>query len=466
MEIEGVDREPKSVDAQETLQSFAASLTEALKAAIEVKNQADFVPITKKIKKFGGKLSLAEIRAYFGRKNSIFADSLRRFLESEPGRGTLPCPHSEDQVTDLLVFGLTLNRDGKHGLAWRALESLLFESPHDFATRVYLLPLSNYLLSKFLISLEKDGQFEIQKQKIYGWLTLFQGSSFETLFASVYVFLLRNLLKHNQIREAAQLLKNCKFPEHIGHSLLAKFLLYKASYLAKIGKIAQAANFVTESLRKAPDGRTRKGLNGFKLRARKLKLVLQLIMNEPPTHEWLNYCRFPPHYMSLVHAVNLGNHDEFARLMREHRSDFHRDDLLPLLEKMRSVVMRNALKKLSVAYSRITVEDVLRKIGADKDPNFDLNAFLTKSRGDLPDFSIDHKNGFIEFRKSTDNYAAAQTRENLIRRIQHLQGLEEQVAKNLRYRLQNKEGTQQKEEEGSGEDDYHLSDYSINDMDL
>lgn len=447
-----------------SLRSELEALTEQFRQAVEQKNTGEIERLAHRLKKQPQLTVLKDLLGLLAQKNSIFANALLRLAEG--GEGPIPPSHKEEEVVELLLFGLAAFRERNFAASRTALENLLFESPHDFASRLYLVPLSGYLFAKFLLAVERTGGFEAAKPRVYDWLTQFQGGSFEQLFATAYVFLLRNLLRADQLREAAQLLKNCRFPEHIGHSLLAKFLLYKATYLSRIGHVAQAANFVTEALRKAPDGRSRRGLGGFKLRARKLKLVLQLIMNEPPTHTWLNYARIPPHYMSLVHAVNLGNHDEFERLMREHSADFARDGMLGLLAKMRSVVMKNALKKMSLAYSRISVADVLRRVGAENDPHFDLQAFLTKSRADLPDFTVDHKNACLEFTRLGDTYGGLQTRESLVKRLRHLQGLEEQVTKGLRYRLAAKDAGAERPEEHSGEDDYHFSDYSVNDMDL
>lgn len=463
MEIES-NNAAQIATPQSQLEAFMNSLTDRLRTAIELKSINDFEQITLLLKKQYPQLTAQALLDLFTEKKSLMTEALIR--TAADGRSSIPCPHNEQDVADVLLFALAMYHDRRYAAAKLAFNSLLFEPPHDFASRVYLVSFSSFLLAKYLNAIEQTGDFENTKVKVYDWLTLFQGASFEPLFATTYVFLLRNLLKKGHLRETAQLLKNCRFPEHIGHSLLAKYLLYKATYLAHIGHITQAANFVTESLRKAPDGRTKRGLNGFKLRARKLKLILQLIMNEPPTHQWLNYARIPPHYMNLVHAVNLGNHDEFEKVIKNHRTEFSRDGSLALLEKMRSVVMRNALKKLSLAYSKISIRDVLKKIGADADKNFDLDAFLTKVHRDLPEFLVDHKQGFIQFKRTSDNYASLQTREALVKRVQHLQGLEEQVTKNLRYRQQVKEVAKEEDAEDSGEDDYHFSDYSENDMDI
>ena len=202
------------------------------------------------------------------------------------------------------------------------------------------------------------------------------------------------------------------------------------------------------------------------MRARKLKVILQLIVNEPPTHNWLNENRIPSHYISLVSAVNRGDHATFGEILQLNNKNFVKDGVAQLLDKMRSVVMKNALKKLSVAYSRISISDVLKRIGADESPHFELNAFLTKSREDLPEFTIDHKSQSIEFTRNNDSYFSAQTRESLIRRIKHLQGMEEQVVKSLKFKVQSREVVKEDKDEKSEEDDDHFSDYSVNDLDM
>lgn len=464
MEIESAEAKTQvSADPVRTLGQNVAELSEQLRDAVDQRDAGAVLGFTAKLKKLMGSLGVREVRGFLAQKNSAFSDAL---LKGSAAAGAWVAPLNEDQVVDLLLVALSLSKEGQSAAVVPLLQGLLFGAPQDLASRPYLQPLTSFLLSKLLQAVEKSGGFGDFKPRLYDWLTVFRGTNSELLFAIVYVALLRGLLREGQLREVAQLLKNCAFPEHLGHSQLAKYLFYKALYLSQIGQIASAANFATESLRKAPESKNRRGLNGFKLRVRKLRLVLQLLMNEPPTHEWLSHSKIPQHYMSLVHAVNLGNHDEFEGLLAKHSDAFAKDGMTSLLLKMRSVVMRNALKKLSVAYSRISVEDVLRKIGADSDPNFDLNAFLTKSRADLPDFRIDHKHNFIEFTRSLDDYASSTTRENLMRRIRHLQGLEDQVAKGLRYRLPNKEVPKENEGEDSVEDDYHFSDYSVNDMDI
>lgn len=467
MEIESQNKEisPKNLPKiPNSIKSYADQITEKLKSAMDQKHIPDLHQITYLLKKAYPLLNLTSLQTFFTESDNFYAKYLTDALLKNDS--SFPSPKNENEIVQLILLGLTYYKTKSYGNSQAILESLLFESPHDLATRVYLIPLSGYLLYKFLNAIELDNQFSQLKNKVYNWLTLFQNNTYETLFSTVYLFLLRNLLKTGQLREATQLLKNCKFPEHLGHSLLAKYLFYKAVYLANIGQISQALNFITESLRKAPDGNNKKGLNGFRLRARKLQIVLQLIVNEPPSHQLLTEYKTPQHYGTLVHAVNRGEHSQFARILVTHRQDFAKDQVLHLVDKIRSVVMKNALKKLSVAYSKISIPDVLSKIGADQDVNFELNAFLTKSRADLPEFTLDHKNGFIEFTQRNDNYFSAATRESLIKRVKHLQGLEEQVVKSLKFRVVNKEVVNEEDNGKSDEDDDHFSDYSVNDLDM
>lgn len=459
MEIESKEtRVDTKANTVRSLAQRVSDLSEQLKNAADQRNLTDVACFTIKLKQVIMDVTSRDVQSLLRQKNSLFIDVMLK--------GGSMAPVNEEQVVDKLIFALSLAKESQHAVVVPLIKDLLFEAPQDLASRNYLQPLTSFLLSKLLQAIEKSGHFDDFKPQLYNWLVMFRGGHSELLFAIVYVALLRGLLKEGLFREVAQLLKNCVFPEHLGHSQLAKYLFYKSLYLSQIGQIAAASNFAMESLRKAPEGRIRRGLNGFKLRVRKLRLVLQLLMNEPPSHEWLSTSKIPSLYMSLVHSVNMGNHDEFEQLLSGNSAQFARDGMTALLLKMRSVVMRNALKKLSVAYSRISVDDVLRKIGANSDPNFDLNAFLTKSRSDLPDFRIDHKLGFIEFTRSLGDYASSQTRQNLVRRIRHLQGLEDQVSKGLRYRIANKETPKDKETENSVEDDYHFSDYSINDLDM
>ena len=448
----------------ETFQSLVDKITEKLKTGIELKKQTDFTQITNHLKRIYVKLSTRSLSEYLLTSNTIYGTMLNTTLTNRDSN--FPCPNNEQEIVYLLLLGLVYYKEHQFEHSRVILNSLLFEAPHDLATRIYLIPLSSYILYKFLNGIEKENKFADLKEKIYHWLALFQNGSYEALFSTVYVFLLRNLLKSGQLKEATQLLKNCRFPEHIGHSLLAKFLYYKGVYLSHVGQLTPALNFITESLRKASEDTTKKGLNAFKASAKKLKIVLQLLVNDPISHNWLNENKIPVHYMSLVGAVNRGDNVQFNELIHANRVSFEKDKVMRLLDEMRSVVTKNALKKLSVSYSKISIKDVLAKLGVGNNPDFDLNAFLTKSREDLPEFTIDHKNLSIEFTQKLDNYYNSQTRESLIQRIRHLQGLEEQVNKSLKFKVQSKEVASEEKVEDSEEDDDHFSDYSGNEMDM
>lgn len=468
MEIENQAKSPQTLETKETpasiLKSLVDKIIEKLKTAIEQKKHTDFYQISILAKQLYSKVDLEKAKELYSESQNFFAGFLIDAIKKRDQ--VFPEPKNEEEVVQILILGFSYYKQGMFANARTIFETLLFQAPHDISSRVYLIPLSAYILYKYLNAIEKDNQFINFKSKIYNWLTLFQSNTYEILFSTVYVFLLRNLLKTGHLRESAQLIKNCRFPEHLGHSLLAKFLFYKAVFLSNIGQINQALNFITESLRKAPDGKNKLGLDNFKLRARKLKIILQLILNEPPSQTWLNESKIPSYYLSLVHTVNRGDYTEFANLTSIHKANFSKDGVLHLLDKMRSVVMKNALKKLSVAYSKISISDVLQKIGADRDSQFELTAFLTKSRADLPEFTVDHKNNYIEFTQQFDDYYNASTRESLIKRIKHLQGLEEQVIKSLKFKIATKEETQENENEKSNDDENNFSDYSINDMDM
>lgn len=56
---------------------------------------------------------------------------------------------------------------------------------------------------------------------------------------------------------------------------------------------------------------------------------------------------------------------------------------------MNGVVLRNALKKMSLAYIRISVPDVIARLGLSNDNCFDLSTFLAACRDDLQGFTLD-----------------------------------------------------------------------------
>jgi 26S proteasome regulatory subunit N3 len=191
-------------------------------------------------------------------------------------------------------------------------------------------------------------------------------------------------------------------------------------------------------------------------------IVLNLLLNELPSIETFAEVPKLRNYKELVKVVSQGHNEEFTRYLILHKAEFDRDLVYPMLTKLRIVVLRNAVKKLSIAYTRISVDDVLTKIGIKGNNNFDLQSFLVKSKDYLEDFSLDPTSNIISFARNSENYSDAFIRDTLNKRIENLNMLEEQVVKSLKYPETQNEHKEKEEED----EDVDELDFSFGDLDL
>jgi 26S proteasome regulatory subunit N3 len=481
-------------EATDSPSALYKSIADTFKTSIERKDSSEIAHLTKLTKTIAGKFSQNDFTELLRSLREPFSELL---LESfQRNSADFPSPKTEEEIFQLILAAIVHFKERRFDLCRKILHGLLFEKPQDLCQRTYLEPLSNYLLYKYLNAVEFSGSFNSEKQSLYVTLKAMQAIKSEVLFSTVYIFLLRNLFLNKSLREVGQLLKNCEFPEHMNSSQLCKYLFYKGAFLARTGQISQALVLISESLRKSPDEEirvqkkpvengtdkkteqqskilelvkvgVRRGVRGFKLLAQKHQIVLQLMLNENPSTQQLSSDPLLQQYRQLASFVTLGDYRSFEELLANESTLFERDLVLPLLTKMKSVVLRNALKKLSTAYTKISVDDVLERIGVSGDAKFDLLAFLAKSQEHIEKFRCDPQTRVVDFAKSLESYTDASVREALLKRIKHVQSLEEQVIRSLKYKERaldlNAEEQAREDEEDEDLDDLN---FSFDDLDI
>jgi 26S proteasome regulatory subunit N3 len=497
MDIEktGMQEETNSkADAPNSLSVLYRTIADTFKTSVERKDSAEIAHLTKMTKTIAAKLSQNDFVELLRILRDPFSELLLEVFQRNSA--DFPAPKTEEEIFQLILTAIVHFKENRFDLSRKILHGLLFEKPQDLCQRTYLEPLSNYLLYKYLNAVEFSGSFSLEKQNLYLTLKAMQAIKSDVLFSTVYIFLLRNLFLAKNFREVGQLLKNCEFPEHINSAQLCKYLFYKGAFLARTGQISQALVLISESLRKSPDEEIRvqqkpsengtdnqtgqkpknvqliqvgirRGVKGFKLMAQKHQIVLQLMLNEIPNVQQLAVDSMLQQYRQLASFVTLGDYRSFEELLTQESKLFEKDLVLPLLTKMKSVVLRNALKKLSTAYTKISIDDVLERIGVSGDAKFDLLAFLAKSQEHIEKFRCDPQTRVVDFAKTLESYTDASVRETLLKRIKHIQSLEEQVIRSLKYKergldLNGEEQARENEED----EDLDCLNFSFDDLDI
>ncbi|WKY05076.1 hypothetical protein Q1695_005808 [Nippostrongylus brasiliensis] len=68
-------------------------------------------------------------------------------------------------------------------------------------------------------------------------------------------------------------------------------------------------------------------------------------------------------YLELTQAVRTGDLVQFNNVVKQHGPVVEREETLTLIVRLRQNVIRTAVKLISLAYSRITIKDIAKKLG-------------------------------------------------------------------------------------------------------
>ncbi|VDM69690.1 unnamed protein product, partial [Strongylus vulgaris] len=178
--------------------------------------------------------------------------------------------------------------------------------------------------------------------------------------------LLRCYLINKQFQSAAKLVSKVTFPEGANNNDLARFLYYQGRIKALQLDYIAAAGYFLQAMRKAPQ----EAAIGFKQNVQKWIIVIGLLQGEIPERSIFRQpiyrkCLHP--YLELTQAVRLGDLAKFNAVVKHHGPEvcitFERDETLTLIVRLRQNVIKTAVKQISLAYSRITIKDIAKKLG-------------------------------------------------------------------------------------------------------
>lgn len=184
--------------------------------------------------------------------------------------------------------------------------------------------------------------------------------------AVVYNALLRLYQVTDQWDLMEKLLKNSEFPvETASHNQLARYYYYRARLEAVKLNYPKAGELLEQALQKAPDS---KGAANFVLACNKLAVVVKLLTGEVPELAlFRSNSGGLGHYYLLARAVRVGDLQAFRQVLSSQEERFVKDRTEGLVLRLHQNVLKAGLKRISAAYSRISIGDVTRKLGLDSD---------------------------------------------------------------------------------------------------
>ena len=204
--------------------------------------------------------------------------------------------------------------------------------------------------------------------------------------------LLRNYLKHNHIDAAYNLIEKTSFPESKSNNEFCKYLYYTGRVKAIRREYADAFNHLNQAIRKAPDS-----AKGFKLQCQRTAIVVELLMGDVPNREIFSDTLMHDHasaYFKLIQSVLEGSLAKFESTVQELKETFQRDKLYGLVLRLNHIVIRIGLRKIYLAYSKISLSDVASKLNI---PEGDVEFVVAKAlRDGILQGIIDHENKVLK----------------------------------------------------------------------
>ncbi|KAK8518677.1 hypothetical protein V6N13_018044 [Hibiscus sabdariffa] len=217
--------------------------------------------------------------------------------------------------------------------------------------------------------------------------------------------LLRNYL-HYHLYDQAEKLRS-KAPRFEAHSN-QQFCRY-LFYLGKIRTIqleyTDAKECLLQASRKAPVAAI-----GFRVQCNKWAIVVRLLLGEIPERtvfmqNGMEKALRP--YFELTNAVRTGDLELFKSVAEKFSSTFGSDQTHNLVVRLRHNVIRTALRKLSISYSRISLDDVAKKLRLDTVADAE-NIVAKAIKDGAIDATLDRGNGCMVSKQSGDIYSTTE----------------------------------------------------------
>jgi len=233
--------------------------------------------------------------------------------------------------------------------------------------------------------------------------------------AVVLNLLLRNYLAYNLYDQADKLVSKIKEFKEPSSNQFARYLYYTGRIKAVQLDYTEAYSCLSQAIRKAPQY----SALGFRIIVQQLLVIVELLMGEIPqrsTFRQPGMKQALEPYFQLTMAVRVGDLTQFHETVSKYREDFERANNFSLIQRLRLTVIKTGLKKINVAYSRIALEDVCKKLHLESVENTEF--IVAKAiRDRVIDAIIDHNSGYLQSRESVDLYSSEEPLEAFHKRI-------------------------------------------------
>ena len=131
-------------------------------------------------------------------------------------------------------------------------------------------------------------------------------------------------------------------------------------------------------------------------------------MGEIPSRQVFNHVDYQKPlqpYFQIVSCAKSGDMDKFRQLVQTFEETFRVDKTLTLVQRLRHTVIKFGLKKINISYSKISLQDIRKKLGLESDE--ETEHIVAKAiRDGVIDAVINHDKQWISSLSLTDVYAS------------------------------------------------------------
>lgn len=241
----------------------------------------------------------------------------------------------------------------------------------------------------------------------------------------------RNYIAYNLYDQADKLLSQAPFPETRSNNQLARHLYYTARVKAMQLNYTDALTNLQQAFRKAPQH----SALGFRVITQKFMIIVQLLTGEIPERSVFrqpNMQQALKPYLALTKAVRVGDLSRFKQVTEASAEVFARDQTTPLILRLRHNVIKAGLRKLNTSYSRISLEEICKRLDLGTPEN--AEGVVAKAIHDrVIDAVIDHNGGFVKSNETIDVYSTTEPTEAYHGRIQFCLNIHNEAVKAMRF---------------------------------
>eukprot|EP00164_Ancoracysta_twista_P000649 GFYU01000861.1.p1 GENE.GFYU01000861.1~~GFYU01000861.1.p1 ORF type:complete len:517 (-),score=178.09 GFYU01000861.1:47-1552(-) len=242
--------------------------------------------------------------------------------------------------------------------------------------------------------------------------------------------LLRNYLAYNLVDQADKLVSKTSFPSSANNQY-ARYLYYVGKIKAIQLEYSDGHNSLLQAIRKAPQAAAR----GFRLTVHKLFIIVQLLMGDIPERAIFYQndlkVKLQP-YLELVRTVRVGDLQAFQAVVTKYEAQFKQDGIYTLILRLRQNVIKVGLRKINLTYSRISLEDICKKLKLESIE--DTTSIVSKAiRDGVIEATIDHDKGFLQCKELADVYSTLEPQGAFHKRIGFCLNIHNEAVRAMRY---------------------------------